>query len=215
VTEETAVVEPVVEAIAEFAEEVVAAEEPAAEAIMETAAAIEEVPANEVIAMQEIVAELVEQTVAAQVEPAVMAEEEAVAPAVVSNGINLKNANVWNELGNIFARSNAYEDAVDAYNHAIELNPEFGWSYANLGLVYARQGKRDDAMSLYQKSLELLWTDTDKAYVWNRLGDVYRQAGKYNEAIEAYQTADRHSQEALAVAPEVVNVEQLFTHFVS
>jgi tetratricopeptide (TPR) repeat protein len=137
-------------------------------------------------------------------------------PTATPLKINLNNANVWNELGNIFTKSKAYDEAVDAYNRAIELNPEFGWSYSNLALVYARSGNRDEAISLYHKSIGLLWADPDKAVAWNRLGDVYRQAGKYSDAIDAYQNADRLNQGNYVIsANREINIEQLFPHFVS
>jgi tetratricopeptide (TPR) repeat protein len=140
-----------------------------------------------------------------------MQDEQA---AGIKTGLN--NANVWNELGNIFAKSKAFDEAIEAYDKAIELNPEFGWSYSNLALIYSRQGKRDKAVNLYQKSIALLWADADKAVAWNRLGDTYRQAGKYAEAIDAYQNADRLNQGNQAVsAIREANIEQLFPHFVS
>lgn len=130
--------------------------------------------------------------------------------------INLNNANVWNELGNIFTKSGSFDDAANAYNRAIELNPEFGWSYCNLALVYARQGKGVEAVALYQKSIELLGTEAEKAVAWNRLGEYYRTSGNYNAAIDAYQQADRlgHGNEATAIQ-EPISESQLFTHFVS
>ncbi len=130
--------------------------------------------------------------------------------------INLNNANVWNELGNIFTRAKVYAEAADAYNKAIELNPHFGWSYSNLALVYARQGKREAAVNLYRKSIELLWTDLDKAIAWNRLGDVFRQSGNYADAIDAYQNADSLGQGSYEIGTfHEIKTEQLFTHFVS
>ncbi|MEI7844936.1 MAG: tetratricopeptide repeat protein [Chloroflexota bacterium] len=129
---------------------------------------------------------------------------------------NLNNANVWNELGNIFTKSRAYDDAISAYNRAIELNPEYGWAYSNLALIQSRQGKRTEAVNLYHKSIDLLWTDADKSVAWNRLGDVYRQAGQYSDAIDAYQNADRLNQGNYALsAIREVNLDQLFPHFVS
>lgn len=145
-----------------------------------------------------------------------LAVAQAPAEAIAPIKINLNNANVWNELGNIFAKSKAYDEAVDAYNRAIELNPEFGWAYSNLALIFARQGKRAEAVNLYQKSIGLLWADADKAVAWNRLGDTYRQAGKYAEAIDAYQNADQLNQGNFATgAIREVNIEQLYPHFVA
>ncbi len=136
------------------------------------------------------------------------------APSPIVSSLN--SANVWNELGNIFTKSRSYDDAISAYNRAIELNPEYGWAYSNLALIYARQGKRAEAISLYHKSIELLWTEADKSVALNRLGDVYRQAGQYSDAIEAYQNADRLNQGNYALsAIREVNLDQLFPHFVS
>ena len=172
-----------------------------------------EAPAVEVFAAQAL-AEPVKQTMV-KAETQIFADEQ-ISQAAAPIKINLNNANVWNELGNIFSKSKAYDEAVDAYNRAIELNPEFGWSYSNLALVYARRGNRDEAINLFHKSIGLLWADPDKAVAWNRLGDVYRQAGKYSDAIDAYQNADRLNLGNYAIsANREINIEQLFPHFVS
>ena len=130
--------------------------------------------------------------------------------------IDLTNPDVWNELGNIYARSNAYGEAVEAYQKAIALNPEFGWSYCNLAMVYAFQGRTDEAVTLLKKSIDLLWTEKDKSVAWNRIGDILRQAGQYPGAIEAYQNADRLNQAQVSVNNvHDVSFEHLFSHFVS
>jgi tetratricopeptide (TPR) repeat protein len=108
--------------------------------------------------------------------------------------IDLKNAHIWNELGNIFVKASSLDDAIDAYNKAIELEPEFGWPYSNLGLVYAQKGHFGETISLYQKSVELFSSNKDKAVSWNRLGDAYRQLNEYDNAIAAYQIADELNQ---------------------
>ena len=130
--------------------------------------------------------------------------------------IDLSNPDVWNELGNIYAKSKAFEEAVEAYQKAIALNPEFGWSYSNLALVYAFQGKHDEAINLLEKSVGLQWTDKDKAVVWNRLGDLLRKVGQYPRAIAAYQNADKFTQDKISISNlDEINIELLFSHFIS
>jgi len=101
-----------------------------------------------------------------------------------------RNPAVWNEKGNIHFRNGAYNDAVTAYNKAIELDRSFGWPYSNLALTYLTLGKYAEAVLLYQKSICLLQTNEEKAASWNSLGNIYRRLNNYEGALEAYQNAD-------------------------
>ena len=97
---------------------------------------------------------------------------------------------LWNELGNLYYLSGSYNQAVHAYNRAIQLESDFGKPFSNLALIYTKQAKYEDAIHLYKKSLDLLTNDAEKAITWNRLGNVYRQLKNYREAVVAYQSAD-------------------------
>ncbi len=108
---------------------------------------------------------------------------------------------IWNELGNTYFKVDAYDEAIDAYSKAIELNPKFGWAYSNLALAYTRKGKLSEAVPLYQKGIELLNDQADKAISWNRLGDAYRQLNEYDNAAAAYEAADRFSPKRAETAP--------------
>jgi len=101
-----------------------------------------------------------------------------------------RNAHVWNELGNVYFNSNAYDDAIAAYGKAIELDRHFAWAYSNLALAYVQKERFAEAILLYQRGIELFTNDKDKAVAWNRLGNVYRRQNDYDNAIAAYQTAD-------------------------
>lgn len=101
-----------------------------------------------------------------------------------------KNAHVWNELGNVYFKSNSYDDAIAAYSKAIELDRHFAWPYSNLALAYVQKGRLAEAILLYQRGIELFTSDKDKAVTWNRLGNVYRRMNDYDNAILSYQTAD-------------------------
>lgn len=97
---------------------------------------------------------------------------------------------LWNELGNLYFLSGAYDQAVQAYNKAIQIDGSFGKAYSNLAYVYAQQEKYQFAVPLFKKSLELLKDDKQKAETWNRLGHVYRSLKQYQESVSAYQCAD-------------------------
>jgi len=104
--------------------------------------------------------------------------------------MDTKNAHVWNELGNVYYNSSAFDDAIVAYSKAIELDRWFAWPYSNLALAYVQKRRFVEAILLYQRSIELFSSDKDKAISWNRLGNVYRRLNDYENAIAAYQRAD-------------------------
>lgn len=101
-----------------------------------------------------------------------------------------KDPEVWNRKGNIHFQKGEYENAISAYNKAIELNPRFGWPYGNLAHTYLSLGKYAEAILLYQKSASLLGTKEEKAAAWNSLGNIYRHLNEYENALSAYQKAD-------------------------
>lgn len=96
---------------------------------------------------------------------------------------------LWNELGNVYFNTGAYDQAVHAYKRAIQLDPDFGWAYSNLAQAYVHQNQYTEAIPIYIKSLELLQDGKDKAESWNRLGTAYRQLRDYPNALAAYQKA--------------------------
>ena len=119
-------------------------------------------------------------------------EPQKVTPLAIVNAIidaDVKSAHVWNELGNIYISIGAYEQAIDVYHKAIELDPEYGWPYSNLALTYFSQGKYTEAIPLYQKSIELLGANKEKATSWNRLGNAYRSLNNIENAAKAYKNA--------------------------
>ena len=100
-----------------------------------------------------------------------------------------RDAQGWNELGELFTRSGSAHEAVSAFEHAIELEPESGKNYDNLARTLVSQNKFQEAIPLYQKSIQLLQDNKEKAATWNKLGNVYRKLNDYDNAIKAYQKA--------------------------
>jgi tetratricopeptide (TPR) repeat protein len=59
-----------------------------------------------------------------------------------------------NNLGMVYCRQGLFQDAIEQFNKAIALNPEYGEAYNNLGVAYAGRGKFNEAIAQWQKALE-------------------------------------------------------------
>ena len=68
------------------------------------------------------------------------------------------------ELGNYYYQAGQLGQAIDAYQKAIALNPNYQVAYANLGVVYYSSEQFDLAAAQYEKALELDPQDGDVAY---------------------------------------------------
>ena len=98
---------------------------------------------------------------------------------------------IWNELGNVYMKIDAIDEAISSYRIAIKLNSKFAWSYANLGLAHHKKGEYRESIGFYKKSIELMDNEFNRAICWNGLGDSYRRLQDYQNAFEAYLFADK------------------------
>jgi tetratricopeptide (TPR) repeat protein len=100
-----------------------------------------------------------------------------------------KTAEFWNELGKLFFKAGVYNKAALAFQESIRVEPSSGYAYGYLARALTVQGRYQDAISLYRKSIDLIPNDTEKANIWNRLGDVHRKLNDYENALKSYQNA--------------------------
>ncbi|MFZ2660527.1 MAG: tetratricopeptide repeat protein [Rhodoferax sp.] len=80
--------------------------------------------------------------------------------------------------------------AVQDYQRAIALNPDFAESFGNLGAAYAQLGKWDDALVALRQAIKI----TDKsgrtfASAHGNLGTVYFRKGDWAGSVNAFTTA--------------------------
>jgi tetratricopeptide (TPR) repeat protein len=102
----------------------------------------------------------------------------------------MRESLIWNELGNLYLKVEAFDEAITAFQQAIELNPDSGWCYVSLGHAYSKKGDHEKALALYHKSIALVKDERQKAVLWNRLGDSYRARRDFEQAMAAYKMAD-------------------------
>jgi|GEM_PF-1490814 len=81
---------------------------------------------------------------------------------------------------------NKLNEAIDYYNKAIELSPNFKEAYYNRGIAYIKQENYPRAIEDYNKAIEL--SPNFKEAYYNR-GIAYFKQGNYPRAIEDYDKA--------------------------
>jgi tetratricopeptide (TPR) repeat protein len=89
-------------------------------------------------------------------------------------------------LGNDLYQGQQFDQAVMAYEKAIDLDsgrPEF---YANLGVSYYNLNRMNDAIRAYQSALALTPEDAELHYL---LGAAYLQQKRLDEAAQAFNRA--------------------------
>jgi len=99
---------------------------------------------------------------------------------------NESDPQLWNSLGVILADMGRYEEAVEAYQQAITLKPDFAICYNNLSVAYKRLRKFDSAKFALEKALEI---DPQLAEALNNLANYYRDIKDFQKARELYEKA--------------------------
>ncbi|MEG4626059.1 tetratricopeptide repeat protein [Microcoleus sp. w1-18aA5] len=85
--------------------------------------------------------------------------------------------------GDHFLESGNLDEAIAAYRHAIELNPDISWSYHQLGQALTQQGKLEEAIAAYHRAIEL---NPDLSGSHHNLGESLVKLGQFEEAIAAF-----------------------------
>ena len=122
-------------------------------------------------------------------------------PAAVSNGLSADRGQARELLvkGRELYRNDQDEQAVQAFQHAVKLDPELAEAHFRLGLGYEALGKRDEAEAEYKKAVETykkyLEQHDDDADAHYNLGQTYAGLDQYSEAIREYREATKLKQD--------------------
>ena len=110
-----------------------------------------------------------------------------------------KNIDIWNSLYDLGRK----EEALKAYQKAIELKPDDDVTWFNKGNVLYDLDRKEEALKAYQKAIELkpnnqmAWNAYEKAIEfkpddyesWLKKGNFLDELGRKEEALKAYQKA--------------------------
>jgi tetratricopeptide (TPR) repeat protein len=99
----------------------------------------------------------------------------------------MREAEGWFQAGLDLEETGApVEEAIEAYQKALELNPEAAGALVNLGTIYYRQRKFADAETYYREALE---ADPSYPLAQFNIGNLYDELGRLDEAQQHYKLA--------------------------
>ena len=75
------------------------------------------------------------------------------------------------------------DQAVSAYQKALEIKPDYAEAYYNLGISLNGQGRLDRAVEVYQKALAIR---PRYAEAWYNLANIYKSQREFSKAVEGY-----------------------------
>lgn len=100
--------------------------------------------------------------------------------------IKVDDQALYLQLGEVFARQNAWEEATASYRYAVELNPEDADACHKLGENLQIQGQLDEAVVAYRKAIEL---NPNYFGTYHNLADILQPQGLFKQAVASYQRA--------------------------
>ncbi len=66
---------------------------------------------------------------------------------------NPQNTNAWIQLGHIYFDTDKYDQAINAYEKALELNPDNADVLTDLGIMYRRNRQPRKALEIFDKAI--------------------------------------------------------------
>lgn len=89
-------------------------------------------------------------------------------------------------LGDALKAEGHFDDALEAYDSALELNPGCADAHLGQGGIFRKQGRLDDAVSAYRQAIAASPTD---AVAHCNLGFALQKQGRLGDAIDSYRRA--------------------------
>ncbi len=84
--------------------------------------------------------------------------------------------------GTIFGSRGSFEEAMECFNRAIEIDPNLADAWYNKGIVLINQQNLTGALECMQKTVDL---DPNFTAAWLKMGSLYRRLGNYDKALQA------------------------------
>ena len=105
--------------------------------------------------------------------------------AIKESGLEdyINTAMYWNRLGLAYYESGKYEEAIESYKQAIEIDPDLALAHYNLGAVYSESGKYEEAIKPYKRAIRI---DSDFAIAHYNLGLSYLLLNDIDSALKQY-----------------------------
>ncbi len=95
-------------------------------------------------------------------------------------------AYAWYGKGDVFEAQGKYGAAVNAYDKALEIDPQNEYFWFSRGFDLYRLGRYNAAVQSYDRVIEL---DPSDLATWYNRGEALRMQGRYLDAIQSYDSA--------------------------
>lgn len=118
----------------------------------------------------------------------------------IINNVNHSSALELGKQGNTFFELQRYEDALNVYRQAINLNPNYAQAWYGQGKTLARLQKYSEALTAYEQAIQIL---PDYVEAWSGRGFVLKDLGRYQEAIAAFDKSLQLNEQA----PDIWNAK--------
>jgi tetratricopeptide (TPR) repeat protein len=97
-----------------------------------------------------------------------------------------ETATVWFMKGLDLYNQEKYDESLEAYNRALELDPNDFEAWNNKGIDEGLLGMYDEALKSFENAVAL---NESYAEAWYNMGVIYDFKGYYHTAIQAYKRA--------------------------
>jgi tetratricopeptide (TPR) repeat protein len=94
------------------------------------------------------------------------------------------DAQTWNNKGNAFNTQGKYDEAIQCFDKAIELDPKYADAWIGKAMNLGNLGRYDEALQASERAIE---SNPNLASTWYEKGEILSERlGKYDEAIECF-----------------------------
>lgn len=107
-------------------------------------------------------------------------------PVSNSREAETSSAETWINKGDALYKQGKYDEAIQAYDEAIRLNPQALTAWNGKGRTLQTLHKYDEAINSYDKAISL---DPKNYYAWINKGGSFYDWGKYQDALVYYEKA--------------------------
>ena len=113
------------------------------------------------------------------------APARAVAPRRTRPAVRTLTAEQYNQQGDTLFEAEQYDDALEAYQKAVQLKP-IAPAYYHIGWIYNDRDDYAQALTALQQAIRL---NPNYAIAYGEIGYSYRNLKRYDEALLAYRRA--------------------------
>ncbi len=101
---------------------------------------------------------------------------------------NSKNIAAFNNIGYALLQQKKYQEAIDQFTKAIDIDPYWDYPYNNRGYCKLQLGDIDNAYADLFHSFEM---NSDNSFSWRNLGVYYLTTNEFEKALQHFEQAEK------------------------